>query len=166
MTVTTASTALGRRCRPWQLSWPYVPITAADHPRQEAAVSQSLVVTESSHNVPSTVDRVRSALAHRPITVFAEIDHAAGARDAGLELPDEVVLVFGNPAIGTTLMQEDPEVGVELPLRLLVWAAPGGTRIGYPDPITLADRYHLPGHLPVLAQLRSLLEQLVTEAVR
>ena len=129
-------------------------------------MSQPLVVTECSHTVPSIVDRVRSALADRRVTVFAEIDHAAGARDAGLELPDEVVLVFGNPAVGTALMQEDPEVGAELPLRLLVWAAPGGSRIGYPDPIALADRYQLSGHLPVLAQLRGLLEQLVAEAVR
>jgi uncharacterized protein (DUF302 family) len=61
-------------------------------------------------------------------------DHAAGARTVGLELPDEVVLVFGSPTAGTPLMQADPRAGIDLPLRILVWSDDGGTRVAFRDP--------------------------------
>lgn len=125
-----------------------------------------LVVATSPSDVASTVVRVEAALRARGVTLFAVVDHAAGAREVGLELADEVLLVFGNPAVGTGLMQTDPIVGIELPLRLLIWDEQGTTRIAFADPAELAGRYRLPGRLPVLAQLRTLLDHLVTEATR
>ena len=89
-----------------------------------------LTVVEAELDVAGVVARLERALEEAGIAVFARIDHAAAARAVGLELPDEVVLVFGD--LGTRLMQADPRVGHELPLRLLVWAQPGGrTAIGY-----------------------------------
>ena len=64
-----------------------------------------LIVARSPHDVTTTVDRIAGALRRRGITEFARIDHAAGAREAGLELDDEVLLVFGSPAVGTALMR-------------------------------------------------------------
>jgi uncharacterized protein (DUF302 family) len=125
-----------------------------------------LVVATSPHDVASTVDRVQTALRTRGVTLFAAVDHAAGAREAGLQLADEVLLVFGNPATGTGLMQADPRVGLDLPLRLLVWDEQGTTQIAFSDPAQLATSYRLDGHLPVLSQLRALLDQLVAEATQ
>src|SRR5512132_2657763 len=85
-------------------------------------------------DVASTVDRVQTALRTRGGTLFAAVDHAAGAREAGLQLADEVLLIFGNPTIGTGLMQADPRVGLDLPLRLLVWDEQGTTQIAFSDP--------------------------------
>jgi uncharacterized protein (DUF302 family) len=130
------------------------------------AMSTPLVIATSPHDVASTVDRVRTALRTRGVTLFAAIDHAAGAREAGLQLADEVLLVFGNPATGTGLMQADPRVGLDLPLRLLVWDEQGTTQIAFSDPAQLATSYSLDGHLPVLSQLRALLDQLVAEATQ
>jgi len=125
-----------------------------------------LVIATSPLDVASTVARVQTALSARSITLFAVIDHAAGAREAGLELGDEVLLVFGNPKVGTGLMQEDPSVGIELPLRLLIWDKQGTTQIAFSDPAALACNFRLSGQLPVLSQLRTLLDQLVAEATR
>jgi uncharacterized protein (DUF302 family) len=114
--------------------------------------------------VAGTVDRLVAALETRGTRVFARIDHAAAAREAGLELADEQLLVFGDPRVGTLLMQEDASVGYELPLRLLVWDDGGATRIGWRPPTELADAYGVSARAEVLERIEGLLEQLVAEA--
>lgn len=124
----------------------------------------SLTIIESVHSVPATVDRVIAALGRRGITVFARIDHAAGARKVGLELADEELLVFGDPRAGTRLMQADAAVGYELPLRLLMWDAGGHTKIGYRRPTELRDDFELADQIETLRRMETLLEQIGAEA--
>ena len=127
-------------------------------------MSDELSVTEVPGDVPAVVDRVTASLQARGVTVFAAIDHAAGARAAGLELSDEVLLVFGNPAVGTALMQADPVAGYDLPLRMLVWSQDGVTRVAYEDPAALGKRYALDREQHTLVALRGLLQHLVADA--
>src|SRR4051794_24458384 len=124
----------------------------------------ALVVSPSPHDVASTVERLAAGLHRRGIELFARIDHAAGTRAAGLELADEVLLVFGNPAVGTALMQADAGAGIDLPLRVLVWSVDGTTAVGFRDPHELAADFRLAGLQGVLDRLRGLLDQLVEEA--
>jgi uncharacterized protein (DUF302 family) len=126
---------------------------------------RSLITAQSSTDVASTVLRAQDALRRRSITLFATIDHAAGAKSVGAELADEVVLVFGNPQVGTGLMQLDAEIGIELPLRLLLWDDGGVTRVAYTDPVVYAERYAVGGQLEVLQRMRELLDGLVAEIV-
>jgi uncharacterized protein (DUF302 family) len=123
----------------------------------------SLTTVKSGFSVPATVDRLLAALGRRGITVFAPIDHAAGARQAGLELADEVLVIFGDPRVGTLLMQADPAVGYELPLRLLIWEAAGQTMIGYRRPTELGDDFALGNQLEILRRMENLLEQITAE---
>jgi uncharacterized protein (DUF302 family) len=127
-------------------------------------MSRDLVTRTTARLVSETIDALRAALERRSITVFATIDHAEGARRVGLELPDETVLVFGNPQAGTPLMQADPAVGIELPLKVLVWDDHGTTMIGYHDPTGLAAAYSLGSAAAGLEQMRRLLADLVAEA--
>jgi uncharacterized protein (DUF302 family) len=127
-------------------------------------VAAPLTVVEAELGVAGVVARLERALEEAGIAVFARIDHAAAARAVGLELPDEVVLVFGDPAVGTALMQADPRVGIDLPLRMLVWAEDGRTRVGYRDPRGLAVDPGSAEVTTVLGRMNGLLERLAREA--
>src|SRR5262249_47492852 len=80
-----------------------------------------LVTLPSAHDAPETAERLKALLAQKGIEVFADIDHAAGARTVGLSLRPTQVLIFGNPKAGTPLMQCRPTIGLDLPLRVLIW---------------------------------------------
>jgi uncharacterized protein (DUF302 family) len=126
-------------------------------------MSAALITARSRSDVATTVRRLTAALQRRGITLFATVDHAAGARGVGLELSDEVVLVFGNPAAGTPLMQADPRAGLDLPLRILVWSGDDGTQVAFRDPQAMAEDFELAGQTETLARLRGVLAALVAE---
>jgi uncharacterized protein (DUF302 family) len=126
-------------------------------------MTTALVTAPSRHDVPTTVRLLTAALHRRGIRLFAAIDHGAGARDAGLLLPDEVVLVFGNPAVGTPLMQADPRAGIDLPLRMLVWLQDGGTWVAFRDPQGMVDDFSVAAEAGTLRIVRGLLDQLVDD---
>lgn len=120
-------------------------------------------VTSSSRH-GETLKRLLDAMARRGLAVFAQIDHAAAAREVGMELGEEVVVVFGNPRAGTPLMQADPRIGIELPLRMLVWESGDQTMVGYNDPRALKHFYAVAARAAALAAMSSLLDELAHEA--
>lgn len=126
-------------------------------------MSQDLTTREGAAPVAVTVQALLSALDRRHVQVFAVVDHAAGAGSVGLELADEVVVIFGNPAVGTPIMRADPQAGIDLPLRILIWDDGGVTRIAYEDPHSLATRFRLPPAAPQLDGMAGLLAQLVDD---
>jgi uncharacterized protein (DUF302 family) len=127
-------------------------------------MADGMTVASVPGEVAAVVDVLGRALDARGVRLFARIDHAYGARAAGLELDDEVLLLFGSPAVGTALMQADPRAGYDLPLRMLVWSQDGTTYVGYRDPATLVHTYALTDQQATVGKLRALLQQLVAEA--
>lgn len=112
------------------------------------STSQSDVTTKSSPwPVAETVRRLLETLAARGVKVFATIDQTAAARDAGTELRDTVLVIFGNPAGGTPVMDAVPLAALDLPLKLLVWDDSGQTQVSYLAPAALAARWGLPHDL-------------------
>jgi uncharacterized protein (DUF302 family) len=108
--------------------------------------AQGLVTIRSSHGPQDTMSRLEAAVVARGMTVFARIDHAAGAAAAGLSLRPTELLIFGNAKGGTPLMQSGQAIGIDLPLKALVWQdAAGDTWLSYNDPAWLAQRHGLPG---------------------
>ena len=103
------------------------------------------LTTLRSHFGPkATMDRLESEVRVRGMTVFARIDHAAGAASVGLSLPPTEVLIFGNAKAGTPLMQSVPTIAIDLPLKALVWQdASGDIWLSYNDPAWLAGRHAL-----------------------
>jgi uncharacterized protein (DUF302 family) len=123
-----------------------------------------MVVTRSASSWAATRSLLLDAIERRGLTVFARIDHAAGARAVGLELADEEVVLFGSPQSGTPLMQDDRRIGIELPLRMLLWREGEDVLLGYNDPRELTETYQVTGHQATLEQMASLLEALAAEA--
>ena len=123
-----------------------------------------MLITRSSRTYGETVDALIEAIDGRGLRVFARIDHAAGAREAGMELADEEVVVFGNPRSGTPLMQSDPTVGIELPLRILVWRGEDAVMLAYRDPRELDGEFQLDSNHETLEQMALLLAALTSEA--
>ena len=124
----------------------------ASTPAPPAQTHGALRVT-SQRNVRDVIIHVRSTLQERGLKLFAEIDHSAEAEAAGLKLPPTVVFIFGNPAVGTMLMQANNAVSLELPLRLAVYrdAGLGCTVLSYHAPSSLAHQFALDDHLKVQA---------------
>ncbi|HWS07089.1 MAG TPA: DUF302 domain-containing protein [Xanthobacteraceae bacterium] len=103
-----------------------------------------LISTVSAYSARDTMDRLLAALAKRNMTVFARIDHAAGAASAGLALRPTEVVIFGNPKGGTALMQDRQSAGIDLPLKALVWQdADGKVWLSYNDPAWIVQRHGL-----------------------
>jgi uncharacterized protein (DUF302 family) len=100
----------------------------------------------SSHGPKDTMNRLEAQVRAKGMTVFARIDHAAGATEAGLPLRPTELLIFGNAKAGTPLMQAEQAIGIDLPLKMLVWQdASGATWLSYNDPTWLAQRHGLAG---------------------
>ena len=123
-----------------------------------------MIVRRSSTGYDETMSSLIASIEGRGLTVFARVDHAAGARAAGLELADEEVVLFGSPRSGTPLMQRDPRIGIELPLRVLVWRDGEVVLLGHQDPRELSGGYDVASEQATLEQMATLLEALVGEA--
>lgn len=110
------------------------------------AADGPLIIKESPHSVAVTMDKLATALQAKGLKPALRIDHAAAAKAAGLEMPPAQVMLFGNPKLGTPLMQADPRIAIDLPMRVVSWQDKAGkVWIGYADPATLKARYGLAG---------------------
>jgi uncharacterized protein (DUF302 family) len=108
---------------------------------------------------------LEAALAAKQLTLFARIDHAAGAAEVGMALRPTTVVIFGNARGGTPLMQAQQTIGLDLPLKMLVWEdGDGACWITYSDPAWLARRHGIDFDLKPLAAMTVLLADLAHAA--
>ena len=128
--------------------------------------AEGFVNIASKSGFQETVARLKKEIASKSLTLFAAIDHAKGAEEAGLSLRPTTVLIFGNAKGGTPLMQASQTIGLDLPLKALVWEdGKGQTWISYSDPVWLAQRHGLPSEAEqIAATLRQGLEKIVEAA--
>jgi uncharacterized protein (DUF302 family) len=128
--------------------------------------ADALTTIASAFGPKATMDRLEAAVRARGMTVFARVDHAAGAAAAGLSLRPTELLIFGSAKGGTPLMQASQVAGIDLPLKALAWEdARGATWISYNDPAWVARRHALgPSLDAAVAALTAALSALVREA--
>lgn len=130
-----------------------------------ANAAEGVITLQSPHGVVETMDRVESAVTARALTVFARIDHAAGANSVGMPMRPTLLLIFGNAQGGTPLMQCSQTAGIDLPLKILVWQdAAARVWLGYNDPAFLAKRHEAEG-CPAAQNLREALAGLAAAAI-
>ena len=108
--------------------------------------ADGLITIQSRYGPEETMNRFEAEVRARGMTVFAHIDHAAGAAAVGLALRPTELLIFGSAKTGTPLMRSTQTLGIDLPLKALVWQDPSGTAwLSYNDPAFLARRHGLDG---------------------
>lgn len=104
--------------------------------------ADGLIAVKSPYTAKETMDRLEGIVKQRGLSVFARIDHAAGAAKVGKTLRSTEVLIFGNPQGGTPFMECAQSVGIDLPLKALVWEdSSSQVWLGYNDPEYLAKRH-------------------------
>jgi uncharacterized protein (DUF302 family) len=126
-----------------------------------------LISKQSQFAVNETLDRLVAALNEKGIKPMARVDHAAAASAVDLELRPTQVLLFGNPQLGTRLMQSDQTAGLDLPMRVVAWEDEDGvTWLGYHAPQEMVDRFGLQGVTEVIGKMTAVLDALTEYAVK
>lgn len=122
---------------------------------------------KSAHSVAATIDKLEGILKEKGLTIFARIDHAAGAKKAGLDLRPTELLVFGNPKLGTPLMKASQTTALDLPQKALAYQAESGdVFLVYNDPAYLSSRHKIEGVDPVLKKITGALDAFTSAAVK
>lgn len=129
-----------------------------------SGTEERLYKVESSFGAEETLHRLEEALKAQGIPIFAIFDHQKNAEEAGLSLRPTTVVVFGSPKVGTRLMQENQEIAIDLPLKILVWEdKEGKTQLAFPLMKPLGRAYGMQDN-PVIFNMQTLLEKLVKKA--
>jgi len=117
-----------------------------------------LVSVKSSHDVKTTADRLESILKQKEMNVFIRINHAQGAQKIGKELRPTELIIFGNPKVGTPLMQCRQSVAIDLPQKALIWQdEQGQVWLSYNDPKYLVERHGITGCAEVVQKIEGAL---------
>ncbi|MBW4707735.1 DUF302 domain-containing protein [Roseobacter sp. YSTF-M11] len=130
-----------------------------------SALADDMIKITSPHSVSETLDRLEQAVTGAGATVFARIDHAAGAAKIDAELRPTQLLIFGNPRIGTPAMQAVQSTGLDLPLRVLAYENEAGeTIVAYHAPAAMADAHGIDTTAPYIQQMAGALNKLTSKA--
>lgn len=114
---------------------------------------EGLTSIRSRFGPKNTMDRLQAQIRSQGMTVFARIDHAAGAAEVELTLAPTELIIFGNARGGTSLMQSAQTVGIDLPLKMLVWEDTAGkTWISYNEPSWIAQRHSVANAEPFVSK--------------
>jgi uncharacterized protein (DUF302 family) len=114
----------------------------------ESVNTDGVVTKPSPRSVDDTVNRLARLVEDGGLTLFAVVDHSGAAAAAGLKMPDTKLVIFGSPVAGTPVMIASPLAGLDLPLKVLVWAnTKGAVSVSYNSPAYLAARHHLTDEL-------------------
>lgn len=123
-----------------------------------AQAGEGMITLKSAHSVKETTDRLDGILRSKGMTVMKRIDHAAGAASVGKQLRPTELLIFGNPNVGTPLMQCNRDVAIDLPQKALIWEDDSGqVWLAYNDPKFLALRHDLRGCEEILGKVATAL---------
>ena len=130
-----------------------------------AFAESGMIAKKSAYSVAETIDRLERILSGKGLTIFAKIDHSAGAKKAGLDLLPTQLLIFGNPKLGTPLMRASPTTALDLPQKALAYQTPSGdVFLVYNDPDYLASRHKIEGADKVLKKISGALDAFTTAA--
>ncbi len=133
----------------------------------QAIAGELLVKKQSPHTVAVTLDRLSKILQSKGLTIFARVDHAAGAQKVGMKMLPTQLLIFGNPKAGTPLMMSNRTIGIDLPLKALAWRDEAGkVWLAYTSPAALKQRYNITDRDKVFGKITGALGKLTDAALK
>jgi len=125
-----------------------------------------IIKKPSAHNVKVTIDRLEAILNNKGLTVFTRVNHAGGAQNVGLDMAASELIIFGNPKLGTPLMIENPQMGLDLPLKALAYTDEAGqTFLTYTAPKSLQERHNITVNGGVIEKMTGALDAMTSKAV-
>lgn len=126
-----------------------------------------LVLTRSNHSVDETLNRLEMILRNKGLTIFARIDHGAGAAGVGVDLRPTQLLLFGNPKLGSQLFTSNQLAAIDLPMKALVWEdIDGQVWLAYNDPGYIAARHAIKNRSAAIAKMSGALKKLTGKATQ
>lgn len=126
-----------------------------------------MTVLQSPLSVGETVQKLTLTMKEKNLSIFSVINHDENALKAGTELKPTKLIIFGNPQVGSKLMAADRRVGVDLPMKLLIWEDQNGkTMVGYYPASYLITQYQLDDHLEMLGKIDQSVAGLIQEALQ
>jgi len=140
-------------------------ITALFFLTTQAYADNGIISVKSSHEVKATADRLENTLKQKGMTVFVRINHAEGAQKVGKKLRPTELVVFGNPKVGTPLMQCSQSTAIDLPQKALIWQDDQGqVWLSYNDPNYLVERHGITGCDEVIKKIEKALSNFAKAA--
>jgi uncharacterized protein (DUF302 family) len=140
-------------------------ITAAFLLASPAYADNGIISVKSSHEVKATADRLEITLKQKGMTVFIRINHAEGAQKVGKKLRPTELVIFGNPKVGTPLMQCSQSTAIDLPQKALIWEdEKGQVWLSYNDPNYLVERHGITGCAEVIKKIEKALSNFAKAA--
>ena len=131
-----------------------VSVLAASFSLNSAHAQEGVVSVQSPHDVATTIDKLTAVLEEKGMNVFGRVNHSQNAQNVDLELRPTEVLIFGNPKIGTPLMNCAQSVALDLPQKMLAWQdEAGNVYLGWNDPMYLKSRHSIEGCDEVLGKV-------------
>lgn len=145
----------------------FLSIAQAEHHENKSSVANGLITIKSAHSVSETINKLQAVLESKGMTIMARVNHAENANKAELELPATELLIFGNPKIGTPLMQCQRSVAIDLPQKALAWEdEQGQVFLSYNDPEYLNQRHGLSECAEVLGKVSTALANFAQAATQ
>lgn len=129
--------------------------------------AEGLISKTSNHGVKETMDTLETIIRDKGFNVAARVNHAVAAKQSGAILRPTEVLIFGNPKLGTLLMQSNQTIGIDLPLKVLIWEDDKGiVTLEYNDPAWLAKRHGISDREKAFAKMAAALAAFSDAAVK
>lgn len=128
---------------------------------------EGMITKTSNHNVQETMNKLEQIVKNKGFNVVARVNHAAAAAKSGATLRPTELLIFGNPKLGTLLMQSDQSIGIDLPLKVLIWEdGKGVVTLGYNDPAWLKKRHGIADRNKAFAKMTGALDKFSDAAIK
>jgi len=129
-------------------------------------MENTLIIKESPYDVEATYSKLKTIITNNPnLKILLELDHGKNAASVGLELRPTKIIMFGNPNLGTPLMQASATVSIDLPQKIVVYAEGSTTKIAYNNPLYLKERHTIEGKDEILNKIAGALNTITDKVI-